>query len=171
MTLPPLPQPSSNSEVSTPESHQPFLGRSGDRSPGNPSVRVSRALIASFRHPTPALGQGVHLAAAPPPVSAGDGGPGRGPGSAAPGGQRAAVRSHSSRLPGRSPPPRPRAFFSLYHKYINYANYGHCILTKSETSPARPPPPPCKALPAPDPATHRSPKPSLPLPGCPAATV
>lgn len=136
----------------------------------NPRVRVSRALQASSRHPTPTLGQSVLLAAAPPRVSAGYRGTRARPGVC---GLKWTARGRQ--LPQLPPPgPQPaapaRRLFPLYHKYINYANYGHCILTKSETSPARPPPPPCKALPAPDPATHRSPKPSLPLPGCPAAT-
>lgn len=169
MTLPPFPDPSSNSEVPAPESHQPFLRSSGDRSPGNPSVPGSRALRTSPRHPAPLQGRASTRRL---PLHESPRGPGTRarPGVCRPRWTERGRGLQSSSLPGRSPPPRPRAFFSLYHKYINYANYGHCILTKFETSPARPPPPPCKALPAPDPATHRSPKPSLPLPGCPAAT-
>lgn len=118
---------------------------------------------------------GVHLAAAPSsPRSpwAGRKARARPPGSPASG-----ERPHAIQLPellaapAQHPgAPAPRHFFSLYHKYINYANYGHCILTKPETSPARPPPPLCKPLPAPDPATYRSPSPSCLRPGCPAAT-
>jgi hypothetical protein len=103
-------------------------------------------------------------------VQSGRGRRGRGPGGpAAPGGHRAPSTPGAPNRPGpASRCPGPRGFFSLYHKYINYANYGHCILTKPETSPARPPPPPCKPLPAPDPATY--PSPSRLRPGCPEAT-
>lgn len=64
---------------------------------------------------------------------------GRGPGLSS--SRLAAARCPTSRAP-RRPAQHPGApgplHFSLYHKYINYANYGHCILTKPETSPARP---------------------------------
>lgn len=170
MTLPPFPHPSSDSEVSAPQS--PTSPFSGVAVTGRQGTQASRdpGLYVPLPDTPPPTRAGRPPSGRPSSSVRGDRRPGCGPGSAAPGGQSAALDSQSSSLRGRSPPPRPRAFFSLYHKYINYANYGHCILTKFETSPARPPPPPCKALPAPDPATHRSPKPSLPLPGCPAAT-
>lgn len=52
VTLPPLPHPSSNSEVSTPESRPPFLRRSGDRSPEpkSPGLQGSASL---FQTPHP----------------------------------------------------------------------------------------------------------------------
>lgn len=88
---------------------------------------------------------GVHLAAAPSSPRSPQAG--RKARARPPGSPASRERPHTIQLPeilvapAQHPgAPAPRHFFSLYHKYINYANYGHCILTKPETSPARPPP-------------------------------
>ncbi|XP_041498477.1 translation initiation factor IF-2-like [Microtus oregoni] len=95
-----------NSEVSTPESLAPFLRGSGDRSPKSkrPGLQGSASL---FPRLNPGSRAGRPSGSRPSTGvrgAPGDQGAARG---LRPQGDSAAVSSHSSRLLGRSPPPRP----------------------------------------------------------------